>query len=103
MFYQTTEVHKWKQNGVRISVGHNLNSSEVWANLVKTKPVPTFLNLAICTISYLRTHPRISLVLALQALSNCEYNFSGLEDLTAVLLTFQVFWHMMLCGLVSSY
>jgi hypothetical protein len=42
MFYQTTEVHKWKQNGVQISVGCNLNSSEVWANMVKTKPVPTF-------------------------------------------------------------
>lgn len=55
MFYQTTEVRKWKQNGARISVGHNLNYGEVWANMVKTKPVPTFLNLAVCNISYFRT------------------------------------------------
>jgi hypothetical protein len=47
MFYQTTEVHKWKQNGVLNAVGHNLNSGEVWANMVTTKPVPTFLNLFV--------------------------------------------------------
>lgn len=49
------------------------------------------------------SYPCSSLVLALQAFSNCKYNFSRLEDLTAALLTFQVFWDMMLCRLVNSY